>query len=186
MSHWEGKPLDDGKGPAGANCGLERPAGHVLHSDREPAARINISRPRHPCLYPYINSCYSLLQPHKRHGEKWTHVPLAAELGACRGRKGCSTGWNNSTGQRYLAAPLLLSPSPQPFSSNIRPCQGRRASLLGALLRIVSLGGLLTHLLIIHSLAEICFHPGDSDGGNRWDRKEVAFVQRRKDNSLCK
>ena len=70
MLHWEGKPLDDGEGPAGTNRGLERPGGHVLHSDGEPAARINISWPQCPCLYPYINSCYSLLQPHKQHGEK--------------------------------------------------------------------------------------------------------------------
>lgn len=59
MSHWEGKPLDDGEGPDGAKCGLESPGGHVLHLDREPAAHINISQPRHLCLYPYINSCYS-------------------------------------------------------------------------------------------------------------------------------
>lgn len=41
-------------------------------------------------------------------------------------------------------------------------------------------GGLLTHLFIIHSLAEINLCPRDSDGGNRGDRKEVAFMQKGK------
>lgn len=54
--------------------------------------------------------------------------------------------------------------SPQPFSSTT---QSRRIRLLGTLLPIFSLGGLFTHLLIIHSLTEIYFYPGDGDGGNR-------------------
>lgn len=81
---------------------------------------------------------------------------------------------------------LLLSPSLQPFSSTTQPHQGRRIKCLALFSIFPRLGGLLTHLLIIHSLAEIHFYPGDSDGGNRRDRTEVAFVQRRKDNSLCK
>lgn len=68
------------------------------------------------------------------------------------------------------AAPLAEAPhraasavtSPQLFTT-----QGRRIRLLGTLLPVFSLGGLLTHLFIIHSLTEIYFYPGDGDGGNR-------------------
>lgn len=43
----------------------------------------------------------------------------------------------------------------------------------------------VTHLLSIHRLTEVHFHHRDSAGGSGWDRKEVAVVERRKDNSLC-
>lgn len=57
MSH-----LDDCEGPAGAKCGLERPGGHVLHTDGEPAPAL--TSPGHgtsACTHTLtpVTACYS-------------------------------------------------------------------------------------------------------------------------------
>lgn len=153
--------MGNSEGPAGSNPGLERPGGHVLHSDGEPAACINISQPRRPCLYPYINSCYSLLQPHKRHGEKWTHVPLAAELGSCGGGKGCSSG----SGILQSCFGCLSPPSPCPPPPNPTGAEGSDCLALFSVFSFWVVY-LLISLLFTVTL-KICFYPRDGDGGNR-------------------
>lgn len=70
MSYWDGMPLDNGEGPAGANHGLERPGGHVLHSDREPATALTPpSHSARACTHTLtpVTACYN---PIKQHSDK--------------------------------------------------------------------------------------------------------------------
>lgn len=62
MSHWEGKPLDDSKGPAGANCGLEGPG--VMFYIRTGSLLPTLTSPSHDtcaCTHTLtaVPACYS-------------------------------------------------------------------------------------------------------------------------------